>query len=153
MALKNTDCTIGAKVALDQRSLPMKRGVVAGPVTTHPTAGEVVIVEWPADWGAATLQKVTLRSLITDEEADKIQVELQVEADKLKAAKQKLEAEFEETSKKVSKKIRDAAKLIREASSLADKHGKDLQHDFRYVAGVLEDAMGDSGWSTSSWHC
>lgn len=153
MALKNTDCTMGAKVALDQRLLPMKRGVVAGPVTTHPTAGEVVIVEWPADWGANTLQKVTLRSLITDAEANKVEAELQVEADKLKAKQDKLNAEFEATSKEIAKKLKAAAKSITEAGNLADKAGKDLTTDFYDATRELERAMDGAGWSTSSWHC
>lgn len=150
MALKNTDCVMGTAVALNERVLPLKRGHVAGPVTTHPTAGEVVIVEWPANWGANTLQKVTLRSLLNEEDATKLEAELQIEADAAKAKQDKLEAEFQQTAKEVSKKMKAAAKLIREASDLA---GGNLQDNFYEATRELERAMDEAGWSTSSWHC
>ena len=153
MALKNTDCVMGLSVALDQRALPLKRGHIAGPVTAHSTAGEVVIVEWTADWGAGVLQKVTLRSLISDEAANKMEAELLVEQEKVQAEKDKLEAEFQVTAKEVTKKLRAAAKSISEASVMAGKAGKDLSIDFYEATRELERVMEDAGWTTSSWHC
>lgn len=144
--LKNTDCTMGTVVGLDTKTLPVRLGTIAGPVTTHPTAGEVVIVEWASEWGAAQLQKVTLRSLITGEEANKLQVELQ-------AAKTKLEAEFQLVAKEVAKKLTAAAKLIEEAGVVATKAGRDLASDFYQETHQLENAMERAGWNTSSWHC
>jgi hypothetical protein len=142
MSLKNTDCTLGIVVALDQKTLPLQRGHIAGPVTTHPSAGEVVVVEWKN----GTLQKVTLRSLILEEEANRIEAELQL-------AKDKLEAEFEKTAEEVGKKLIAAAKLVREAAVIADKAGSDLTTDFYDATHELERAMDQAGWSTSSWHC
>lgn len=142
MSLKDTDCTLGVVVALDQKTLPLKRGYIAGPATTHPSAGEVVIVEWKN----GTLQKVTLRSLILEEEANRIEAELQ-------SAKDKLEAEFDATSYEIAKKMKAAGKLVAEAAALAAKHDATLIDEFHEFVDPLESAMSHAGWRTSSWSC
>jgi hypothetical protein len=142
MALKNTDCYLGREIALDTKLLPVKRGVIAGPVTPHPAHDEVVIVEF----AGGLLQKVALKLLITKEQGDEIHNRLTMLANKL--AK-----EFEATKKLVTEKLDAAAALINEASSLASRRHESLSHDYYEAVHVLESAMSDAGWSTSSWHC
>lgn len=70
-----------------------------------------------------------------------------------------LEEEFRQAQNTVNEKLQEAAKLIKEASSLAGMYGKDLRswdsdgEDYLFDQGLLEDAMEDAGWNTSSWHC
>jgi hypothetical protein len=134
------DCTLKRHVALAGQKAPLQRGYIAGPVSLHPTAGEVVIVEW--DNGQ--IQKVTLRSLLTTEEAMAKEVELE-------AAAQKLEEEFSDVEKKIKEKLAKAGKLISEAAKLAESVGQELPE--MGVTGVLESAMDRAGWRTSSWGC
>lgn len=134
------DCTLKRHVALAGQKAPLPRGHIAGPVSVHPTAGEVVIVEW--DNGQ--IQKVTLRSLLTTEEAMAKEVELN-------AAAQKLEEEFSEVELKIKEKMVKAGKLISEAAKLAESVGQELPE--MGVTGALQSAMDRAGWRTSSWGC
>jgi hypothetical protein len=149
--MKNTECYLGREVALDTKILPVRRGIIAGPVSRspitggvnpHPAFGEVVIVEF--DGGL--LQKVKLKTLITKERGDQIHQELT-------AAANKLAEEYEATKELVTKKLAAAAILLREAGDLASERNENLSRHYREATLAFEDAMGDAGWSTSSWHC
>lgn len=134
------DCTLKRFVALAGQKSPLQRGHIVGPVSLHPTAGEVVIVEW--DNGQ--IQKVTLRSILSNEEA-------MVRETELHAAAAKLEEEFSDVEKKIKEKMVKAGKLISEAAKLAETVGQELPE--MGVTGPLEAAMDRAGWRTSSWGC
>lgn len=138
--METKECKLNRRIALTGKKYPLQKGAIVGPTSVHPTAGEVVLVEW--DNGL--IQKVTLRSLLDEGEADEKEAELQEE-------QQKLEDEWEDTEKKIKAKLTAASVLIKDAATIASKAGKDLPH--MEVASVLEYAMDDAGWSTSSWHC
>jgi len=140
--LKKENCTMDLVVGLDAKTLPVKLGIIVGPVTINPTAGEMVVVEWEGGY----IQKVTLRSLITGDEANKLQVELQ-------ATKDKLEYEFQLVAQQVAEKLEAAAKLIEEAGTIATKSDKNLTSDFYQETLQVEAAMEKAGWNTSSWYC
>jgi hypothetical protein len=134
------ECTLKRRVALAGNTSPLQKGTIVGPVTPHPTAGEVVIVEW--DNGQ--IQKVTLRSILTTEDAAVKEAELE-------AAAAKLEDEFSEVEKKIKEKMTKAGKLIAEAAKLAESVGQELPDmDAAYT---LQSAMDKAGWRTSSWGC
>lgn len=135
------DCVLNRRVALTGSKYPLQKGTIAGPVSQHPTAGEVVVVEW--DNGQ--IQKVTLRSLLDDDESTIKEMELENE-------QLRLEEEWNETEKKIKDKISKASKLILDASKLAEESGKTLA-DMYSIQHELERAMDSAGWNTSSWHC
>jgi hypothetical protein len=74
-----------------------------------------------------------------------------------------VEQEFELLQNDVNSKLNEAAKLIREASNLAESKGLNLRsidddrpnctYDYLFAQEVLEDAMDGAGWNTSSWNC
>lgn len=70
-----------------------------------------------------------------------------------------LEDEFKAFQAEVDGKLSEAAKLIREAATLAESRGKDLLsydpdgEDNMFDTYQIESAMRDAGWNTSSWHC
>lgn len=96
--------------------------------------GQLVAVEW----SDGALERVRIDNLLT---------------------KESLEDEFRAVQKEINEKLQEASKLIKEASSLAAMHGKDLRswdsdgEDYCFDQGLLEDAMEEAGWNTSSWHC
>jgi len=111
---------------------PKRKGVVIGNKLSD--GDQVVAIEW-AD---GTLAKVN---------ANDIQPSMSIEE------------EFELFKSQVNEKLQQAADLIREANALAGAQGKDLQaydseaEDAMFDSHLLERAMRDSGWNTSSWHC
>ncbi len=70
-----------------------------------------------------------------------------------------LEEEFKLVQDEVNAKLNEAAALIRAAADLARDNGKELQdnddenYDRLFEIGVIERAMDDAGWNTSSWYC
>lgn len=161
--MNSEDCRFGDRVALAGNKLPFQKGAIDGPVSMHPTLGEVVVVKW--DNGNA--QRVSLRSLVDEGEVLVKEAQLRAEATAkeaaLKAAKtakeaaakaeqERLEAEWSEVEKKVAVKMKIAAKAIREAAALASAAQINL-HEMYDATSDLENAMSSAGWSTSSWRC
>ncbi len=140
MAMKVEDCTIGTVVYFVGGASPRK-AKIAGVTSKHPTAGDVVIVEW--DGGG--LDKVVIAKLLNE-------VDGKAEQDRLEAEAQKLEEEFEKVQKACKDKLQKAAELINEAAKVAEAHGQDLMDMYEAVR-PLERAMDNAGWRTSSWHC
>lgn len=140
--MKAEQCSLDVPVALTGNTLPLQRGKIAGPVTQHPSAGEVVVVEW----GNGLIQKVTVRSLLSEEEAETKEAELTAE-------QEKIEQEFDNMRQSVRQKMTDAAKLLDEAAAICNKHGSDLVNDMYDEVRPLLRAMDRAGWSTSSLSC
>lgn len=139
--MKVEECTIGAVVYLVGTEAPLRKGKVAGVTSKHPTAGDVVIVEWDS----GSINKVAVDKLLTEEVGKALQ-------DRLEEDAKKLEEEFEKVQKACKDKLQKAAELISEAAKLAQSHGQELM-DMYDAVGPLERAMDHAGWSTSSWHC
>lgn len=70
-----------------------------------------------------------------------------------------MEEEFELFRSQVNAKLSQAANLISEANALAATQYKNLQsydteaEEAMFDSHLLDEAMRDSGWNTSSWHC
>lgn len=70
-----------------------------------------------------------------------------------------MEEEFKLVQAEVNDRLNRAAQLIREAAQVAQSNGHDLLNpeygysDSKFEVGVIEGAMDDAGWRTSSWHC
>lgn len=137
--------TRDTRVALKGESVPLQRGTVVG--AAKPTIGslnvplEAVVVEW--DKGG--VQKVTIRSIILETEAE-------AEEAKLTKEKEKLEEEFDSAANQIQEKLAKAAKLISESASLAEGAGTDLQSLYEETRPLMR-ALDDAGWSTSSMRC
>lgn len=138
--MKASQCTMKSVVALTGKTAPLKRGIIAGPVTNHPSLGEVVVVEW-YDGG---LQKITTRSLITEYEADQLDA-------KMFAAAKKLEDEWNALEDQVRGKVNEAAKLLSAAAKIATAGGHSLSE--LDVNDNLIDAIFEGGWNSSSLSC
>jgi hypothetical protein len=138
--MKASQCTLKSVVALSGKVSPLKRGIIVGPVSTHPSLGEVVIVEWYDN----NIQKITTRSLLTEYEADQFD-------EKTLAAEAKLESEWSAVEAKVRAKVDAAAKLIGEAGKMANEVDRVLAG--MDIGSSLENAMKSAGWNTSSWSC
>lgn len=134
-------CRMGTRVALVSKTQPCHKGTVKGEVEPHKTHGHVVIVEW--DHGA--LQKVTLRSLITEAEGKDRDAQI-------KAEEERLEAEWSLAEEQVKAKLQEAANALNEAAALAKKAGHDLL-DMYDAAYPLMRAMDNAGWRSSSLSC
>lgn len=109
-----------------------KRGVVIGNKLSD--GDQVIAVEW-AD---GTLAKVNVND---------VQICLS------------MEEEFELVKNLVNDKLAEAALAIKEAARLARENGHDLlEPDYgsprsEFEIGLVESAMDDAGWATSSWYC
>jgi len=132
------DCTHNKRVALISREQPCNKGTIKGEAEAHPSYGHAVIVEW--DGGQ--LQKVSLRSLITEEEG-------KAQDARIKAEQEKLENEWAETEAKVKSKIKEATAAISQAIDLAHKAGHDL-YDLRDAVYPLTNVLERVGWVASS---
>lgn len=64
----------------------------------------------------------------------------------------KLEEEFNALEAEVKLKVKEASKIIKEASDLAKTKGYELV-DLYNATGPLYNAMDDAGWQTSSFNC
>lgn len=83
-----------------------------------------------------------------DEEEEEIEIEILG----LESNKSDLEKEFKAVEKKISAKMKEAAKLVREANEMAQAAGaphlESMDASYQLVS-----AMDDSGWRSSSWGC
>ena len=140
--MESKDCTMNRDVALAGGKVPLRRGTIVGPVSSHAQLGEVVVVEWK---DSGQLQKVTPRSLLTESEAMAKEEEWQVAAIQL-------EKDFDKVTKKVKAKMEEVASLVDEAAKLAKAGGHDLYDMYEAVRPLLR-AMDRAGWSTSSLSC
>lgn len=144
MALKPEQAVLGAVVYAAGKEAPLRKGKIAGPIdNSH--GNNLVIVEWTEGWGVGQLNKMQLNALLS--EADGL-----AETTRLVAEKEKLEREYEQVRTECGSKLAKAAQLIREAATLADSKGADLQEMYDETRD-LERAMEAAGWRTSSWHC
>jgi uncharacterized protein YwqG len=79
--------------------------------------------------------------------------EVEVELLTLASERNSIEADFKAATKEVKQKMKDAAKLIKEANSIAlDAHAKSLADMYDAVSPLI-DAMDNAGWRSSSWGC
>jgi len=135
--IKESDCKVGMRVAFAQRTFPCNKGKLS----TLPERG-IVIVEWDS----GNINKQSLSSLLTEAEG--------LERDiKLKAEQEALEAEWVAVSVEIEKKIKEAAELINQASSLAKDKGRSLSYDMYEEIYPLMSALDNAGWRTSSLSC
>lgn len=139
--MKTEQCIMDTRVFLTGTTLPLQSGKIAGPVTQHPSAGEVVVVEW----SSGLMQKVTIRSLLTEPEAD-------VKTSQMAEEAFSLEQEWQQKASTIGDKMKIAAKLIKEADQLAHKSGHELMYLYDEVHPLMK-ALSDAGWSTSSMIC
>jgi hypothetical protein len=139
--MDSQNCKMGTRVALISKDQPCNKGAIKGEVESHKSHGQVVIVEWDS----GSLQKVTLRSLITEAEGV-------AQDTRIREQQERMEAEWAETETSVTDKLNAAAVLIHEANALASKAGKEL-YEMYESTGRLMGALDDAGWRTSSLSC
>lgn len=135
------DCKMHTRVAMVSKEQPCHKGTVKGEVEKHPTLNHVVIVEW--DHG--NLQKVSLRSLITEAEG-------KAQDTRIKAEQERLESEWQKTEKQVAAKLQEAANAVNQAIELASKSGKELYEMYEEARPLMR-ALNDAGWNSSSMSC
>lgn len=135
------DCKVGTRVALVSKTQPCNKGVVKSEPEAHKTHGHVAIVEWDS----GSLQKVTLRSLLTEAEGVAQDARIKEETERLQRA-------WEATELQVTQRLAQAAKLIDEATDLAQAAGKDV-NDMYEATRPLMRALDNAGWRTSSLSC
>jgi hypothetical protein len=118
----------------------VQRGVIATESTIDPLhKTERAYVKWDhTPYNKPNPQELSVENLILESEGDKI-------ADKM-------EAEFQKLNEEVSAKMAEAARLIDEASSLAEDSGRELHMMHEAMSPFLQ-AMDDAGWRTSSLSC
>lgn len=63
-----------------------------------------------------------------------------------------LELAFHKVERDVRDKMTEASQLILDAQKIAKMAGFDLQ-ELSDATSLLENAMDEAGWQTSSWHC
>jgi len=130
--MRPDQCQMDARVALHlpahRIKLPLQKGNISGAVD-----GLYVQV----DWDDGNRQKITLRSLLSEEES--LLVEEQLE-------KSALEKDGGNLQLQLKVKLNQAAQLIKEASVLASKHSKTIYLDFPDESLPLETALQEAGW-------
>jgi len=143
--MKSAECTLKRIVALSGNKVPLKRGSIVGPVSTHPKLGDVVEVEW--DFGG--IQKITPRSLITKREADALEEKLYAEEYVKQMASQE---QWTEVERQVHDKMLHAAELINEAAALVSENKADNSAitEMYESCAPLMNALHNAGWDTSS---
>lgn len=148
--MNSDQCLINRQVALVGEKAPLRRGTIVGPVTPHPTLGDVVLVAW--DDGIS--QKLTPRSLLTSEEADdkeaaywhqKFQDRKPTTQTRPNVPAVILDAKIEQA---IQDKLDKASKLILEADKLAKKAGATLPELPNVVSYMLGTLYG-VGWIVS----
>ena len=136
MHIKADECVVGSVVFHIGTIAPLKKGKIVGPLSNG-----TVIVEWEG----GGLGRYTIKTLMNE-------ILGATESQRILNEKDRLEKEFAAVESAVAVKLKEAAKLIREAGSIASKAGKDIQ-DMYEATSDLERAMDSAGWNTSSWHC
>jgi hypothetical protein len=135
------DCKTNTRVAMISKTQPCPKGTIKSEVEKHPSHGQVVIVEW--DHG--NIQKMTLRSLITEKEG------LAQDA-RIKAEEERLETEWEKAQSQVGAKLQEAANAVNEAARLAKATGHELQEMYDATRPLMR-AISNAGWNSSSMSC
>lgn len=72
--------------------------------------------------------------------------------DEMKKYAAQLEEEFDGVAKELHSKMKEAAKIIKEADKIARKHGNKLAYVYDAIDPLYE-AMNKAGWRTSSFGC
>ena len=132
LALKPVEAVVPGTVVylVKDQQAPFPRGKVAGILSTHPTAGEMVIVEW----AHGHVEKVALKALFNE-------VNGKAEESRVLDEQTRIEEEFEATRIIIAGKFQEAAKAIREAAHLANTYGIDIQSDLYDEVDCLEYAL------------
>lgn len=90
-----------------------------------------------------------LDSLDTEEEG--MEVDLKILT--LESDRDEIEKEFKGYQQQIKDKMKEAAKLVKEAGALAQKaHARSLESLWEANRPLI-DAMDDNGWRSSSWGC
>lgn len=110
-----------------------------GVITSLLPDGVQATVKWDNEWYDRYHDEPVKLAELMHEEAFK----------KLEA---KLEEQFNEVEKEIAAKMKDAAKIIKEANKLAKKTGRNLESMYDAVSPLVS-AMDASGWRSSSWGC
>jgi len=139
--MDSKNCKMGTRVALLSKEQPCNKGAIKGEVESHKSHGQVIIVEWDS----GTLQKVTLRSLLTETEGI-------AQDTRIREEQERLETEWARAETLVTEKLNAAATLIREANDLASGAGKELYEMYESTSRLMG-ALDDAGWRTSSLSC
>ncbi len=117
------------------------RGIVlADPRIDVVTGEEKVYVKWDrTPWRGTNPEEVLTQSLLLEAEGDE--------------KYSKLEAECNEAEKAVAAKLKEAAKLISEAGTIASLVGCDDLTSMYEAVRPLYSAMDSVGWNSSSFTC
>lgn len=106
-----------------------------GVVRSEPAKGNKVVVKW----------------IEGDREEEQEEVDVAVLA--LASSRPELEKEFKTAQKAIKDKLKEAAKIVKEANIMAKKAGaKNLESMYDAIDPLI-DAMDASGWRSSSWGC
>lgn len=143
--MSNKKFTAQTRVALKGTSIPLARGTVVGDARQQQSSLGVPLDAVVVEWDNGVVQKITIRSLMLESEAV-------AEETRLAREQEKMEGEYEETRKEIAEKMNAAAMALREAATLAQTAGSELQDFYDEVRPFLR-AMDDAGWSTSSLSC
>ena len=100
--------------------------------------GNKVFVNWDDDWQKKNPEEIYESELMLESEMD----------EKLS----ELEKEYNAWVGPIAEKVKEAAKLLNEASNLADANGKELANMHDAVSPMLG-AMRNAGWRTSALWC
>lgn len=107
--------------------------------TIKEVKGKKAVVEWDSDYmGVDIDDSVDFKDLMT-------------EADMKKHVKT-LGQEFKIASKAIKIQMQDAAKIVKNANAIAEKHGTQLAEMYDAFS-PLYDAMDEAGWNSSSFGC
>lgn len=114
--------------------------ILADPRVDVVTGEEKVYVHWDrTPWRGTNPEEVLTRDLLLEADGE--------------VKYSKLEAEWNVAEAEVAVKLREAAKLITEANSIAEKAGCDSLTNMYDAIRPLYSAMDNAGWNTSSFGC
>lgn len=99
-----------------------------------------VYIKWDGDWHKPNPEEMNANDSTLFLEAD------------LKDKLSELEKEYSSYADQIFEKVQEAAKLLNEASGIADSHGRDLAKMHDLVSPMLG-AMRNAGWRTSALWC
>ena len=97
-----------------------------------------VFVKWDSDWRKPNPSEADPANLIPEKDAD--------------AKLSQLEKEYNEVATAAYEKVKAAADLLNEASSLVNARGLELADMYDTVRPMMH-AMRNAGWRTSALHC
>lgn len=109
-----------------------------------------VILDKPATAGNVWVKFIEGEYL---ESVENVELEFRIKDLILESEQYTLEEEFRKANKDIKNKILEAAKLIKEANSIAKtSHLGRLANIYAAIVPLIN-AMDDSGWRSSSWGC